>query len=88
MAVYSISYDLIKMGQKYDALIKEIKTFPNWCHAMDSYWLISSSLSATQVRDKLRKHTDNNDLIFVTSISRDYSGWLTQETWDWIDKNI
>ncbi|MEZ2774943.1 hypothetical protein ACBP83_14150 [Acinetobacter pseudolwoffii] len=88
MTVYSISYDLMKSGQKYDDLIKEIKSFADCCHVMDSYWLISTVLSAEQVRERLRKHTDDNDLIFVIQVSKNHSGWLRQETWNWINKHI
>ncbi|MFW2148245.1 hypothetical protein ACK2M2_08925 [Acinetobacter sp. TY1] len=88
MAVYSVSYDLVKSGQKYDAVISEIKSFAEWCHVMDSYWFVSTVLSAEQIRERLQKHTDNNDLILVMQVLKNHSGWLKQETWDWINKHI
>lgn len=88
MAIYSISYDLVTPGQKHEAVRKEIKNFPDWCHVMDSYWFISTTLSSEQIRERLRKHTDSNDLILVMPASKNHSGWLRQETWDWINKHI
>ncbi|UOG16934.1 hypothetical protein [Acinetobacter sp. PK01] len=88
MAVYSISYDLNKSGQKYDELIEEIKNFDGWCHAMDSYWFVCSNQSAAQVYERLRKHTDDNDYLFVMQTSKDYQGWLSKTVWDWINKHM
>ncbi|MBC68732.1 MULTISPECIES: hypothetical protein [Acinetobacter] len=88
MTVYSVSYDLNKSGQKYDELIKEIKSFDGWCHAMDSYWFVCSSQSAAQVYERLRKHTDDNDDLFVMQTSKECQGWLSKTVWEWINKHI
>ncbi len=88
MAVYSVSYDQNKTGQKYDDLIKEIKSFDGWCHAMDSYWFVCSNLSAEKVYEQLRKHTDDNDYLFVMETSKNRQGWLKKVVWDWIDQHM
>lgn len=88
MTVYCVSYDLNKSGQNYNALYEELKKSSNWCHPMDSTWLIVTSETAEQLRDRLRKHMDDNDTLLVIKSIRPYSGWLTKEVWDWLDKNI
>ncbi|EHH0751324.1 hypothetical protein ACJO1Q_03580 [Vibrio parahaemolyticus] len=88
MTVYCVSYDLNKSGQNYNGLYDEIKSSPGWCHALDSTWLISTSESASQLSERLRKKIDGNDDLLVIKVSRDYAGWLSKQTWDWIDKHV
>ncbi|KRA51345.1 SinR [Pseudoxanthomonas sp. Root65] len=88
MSTYCISYDLNKSGQNYGALYEELKSSPNWCHPMDSTWLIVTGESPEQVRDRLRKHMDDNDTLLIIKVVRPYSGWLTQEVWGWLEKHV
>ena len=88
MAVYSISYDLYKEGQSYEALIKELKSFDSWCHLMKSYWLISTPKSADEIYEKLNKHLDKNDHALVLQASKDFRGWLSLKGCDWIQEHI
>jgi hypothetical protein len=88
VTTFCVSYDLNKSGQNYSALYEELKKSPNWCHPMDSTWLIVTNETAEQLRDRIRKHLDDNDTLLVIKVVRPYSGWLTKEVWDWLDKNI
>ena len=88
MTTFCVSYDLNKAGQNYNALYEELKKSPNWCHPMDSTWLIVTSETAEQLRDRIRKHLDDNDTLLVIKVVRPYSGWLTKEVWDWLQENI
>ncbi|MCF7519836.1 hypothetical protein [Pseudoalteromonas sp. L21] len=88
MAVYCVSYDLNRAGQNYNALYEEIKASSGWCHPLDSTWLISSSETADQLSDRLRKHLDNNDDLLVIKVTRGYAGWLPKNIWEWIDKHV
>lgn len=46
-------------------------------------------MTAEQMRNSLKKHAlDDNDLIFVTEIGNDHSGWLYTESWKFINENI
>lgn len=86
--MFLISYDLNKSGQNYDALYEHIKKAPDWCHLLESVWLISTNESLTQWREKLMKVMDKNDRLFIVDITRQSTeGWLIQETWDWINKH-
>ncbi len=65
MSTFIISYDLNKPGQDYSSLYEEIKTLGSWRHNLDSTWVVNSSLSAEQIRDRLWAEMDNNDAILV-----------------------
>lgn len=69
MQVYSISYDLHKLGQNYTSLYTEIKSLGSWWHCLDSTWLVVTTLSAVQVRDRLINKIDKNDKLLVTRLS-------------------
>ncbi|WP_331345239.1 hypothetical protein [Cellvibrio sp. UBA7661] len=88
MTVYCVSYDLNKAGQNYAALYEELKNSPSWWHYLDSTWLIATSETSTQLFERIRKHTDNNDLFFVIKVTNDYSGWLPDEAWKWMREHI
>src|SRR6185437_14650938 len=64
MSLYQISYDLRKQ-RNYDALYERIKAYGNWCHALESSWVISTPQSAVQVRDNLRQVLDSDDGLLV-----------------------
>ncbi|MFL9585119.1 hypothetical protein [Stenotrophomonas sp. AB1(2024)] len=88
MTTFCVSYDLNKSGQNYSALYEELKKSPNWWHHLDSTWLIVTSETAEQLRDRIRKHLDDNDTLLIIKVVRPYSGWLSKEAWEWLDKNI
>ncbi|MHB0390349.1 hypothetical protein ACYBJS_25320, partial [Klebsiella pneumoniae] len=75
-------------GQNYNALYDELKKSPGWCHPLDSTWLISTGETAQQLSDRLRRHLDNNDTLLVIGVTKEYAGWLTQDTWDWMRTDI
>ena len=87
--VYLISYDLNKTGQDYKVLYDTIKNLGNniWMHPLDSTWLIKSNLTAKQIYDKLKPIIDDNDLLFISEITKNYSGWLQTDLWDYL-KNM
>jgi|GEM_PF-220463 len=88
MSVYAISYDLNKPGQNYDGLYQEIKNFGGYWHYLDSMWLVSTSLSATQMSERMLKHTDYNDQFLIIRVVDDYQGWLPKAAWAWIHQHI
>ena len=87
MAVYQISYDLRKQ-RNYDALYERIKSYDNWCHALESSWVIVTSQSASQIRDYLKGAMDQDDGLLVTrlqgeaawyGLDLERSNWLMQQ---------
>ena len=86
--IYAINYDLKRPGQNYEALYEAIKGCGAYWHYLGSTWLVDTSLTATGVWERLAPHVDKNDLFLVIGVTRDYSGWLPQEAWDWIKSRI
>lgn len=83
--IYSINYDLKRPGQNYNELYDAIKGCGAWCHFLDSHWLVDTNLSASNIWARLKPHVDANDLFFISGVTKDYSGWLPLEAWDWIN---
>ncbi|RNI20737.1 SinR family protein [Flexivirga caeni] len=70
-----IGYDLNRQGQDYDDLIASIKALGSWWHHLDSTWLVKTSSSAKEVRDRLARHIDSNDELLVINVSGDAVAW-------------
>jgi len=85
MKIYIVTYDLRKPGQNYSDLYQSIKSY-DWCHCLDSTWLIHTSCTAEQVYKKLLSYIDKNDLLLIVEFGSDYQGYMSQEVWDWIKK--
>lgn len=89
MSALLITYDLNKPRQNYDDLIEKIKGLGTWWHYLDSTWIVVSSLSPSQAFERMRPALDKSDSALVLNITGDsYSGWLTQEAWDWLKKHV
>lgn len=89
--VYMITYDLNKAGKDYSGVYEAIKSASTgvWCHYWDSTWLIKSNYqSANDVFSGIEPHLDSNDRCFVVEVKNNKQGWLTQEQWDYINKQI
>ena len=89
MAALLITYDLNEPGQKYDSLYETIKALGAWWHYLDSTWIVKCSLTPDQAFEKVRTSLDEGDHILILDVTADKrQGWLPQEAWDWINKNV
>ncbi|MCK4822773.1 hypothetical protein KA005_43820 [bacterium] len=88
MKVFLVSYDLKKPGRNYTELYEALKKAHTWWHYLDSCWLLKTSLSARQLFDSLKPHIDGNDFLLIIEVTKNYTGWLPQKAWDWMDQNI
>ena len=91
MSTKLIAYDLNGPGQNYNDLITAIKALGAWWHHLDSTWLVKSTLSTSQIRDRLKPYLDNNDEILVVNVTEDARSWSgfnesgskwLRDTWD------
>ena len=83
--VYLISYDLNRPGQGYARLYDGIKELGAWWHYLDSTWLVDTNLTSRQIFERLRSRIDANDRLLIIGVTRDYSGWLPGDAWNWIN---
>lgn len=88
MAVYLISYDLKKPGQKYDDLHDAIKSDEYWSHYLESTWIIETSKKLTDIADHLVNQIDKNDRLLVIEAKDNYSGWMSAKFWDWMKQRF
>jgi hypothetical protein len=68
MGTYVVTYDLRAPGRNYAALHEAIKALGAWWHHLESTWIVTSQLTAVQIRDRLRSHLDGNDKLLVAEM--------------------
>ena len=86
--IYAINYDLKRPGQNYEQLYEAIKSCGAWWHYLGSTWLVDATLDAKGVWERLAPHVDKNDRVLVIAVTRDYTGWLPKDAWDWLTSRI
>lgn len=86
--VYLITYDLNKTGQDYKSLYEAIKSLGSWAHYLDSTWFVDTCSSPESIRDTLMKSMDSNDSLFISRITKSYSGWLNKDAWTWLSEHV
>lgn len=68
MKSYIISYDLNDQ-KDYPKLIRRIEDYPNAAKINKSVWFINSVFSAKEIRDELKLFVDNDDSLFVATLT-------------------
>ncbi len=86
MPIYAISYDLNSPGQKYQRVKAAIESCGDSIKPMESFWLVDSSLTYSQISQKVRQAHDENDRHLVMRLSSEYQGWLTPDAWEWLNR--
>lgn len=88
MKVYQVSYDLRKQ-RNYDALYDRIKRYSNWCHALESSWVIATDQTAEQVLNYLSPALDRDDGLLVTRLEGE-AAWvgLDKRVSDWLKQQL
>jgi hypothetical protein len=94
MSIYLVTWDLNKEKPNYATartkFLTKIDEYENIKDSsLDSVRFINTSWSASQISSDLREALDNNDSLFISKlVSGDYSGWLSQSVWDWINARL
>lgn len=84
-----ISYDLNKPRKGYSDLHDAIKAISGtWWHHLTSVWLVDTDLSTQEIYEKVKEHIDENDELFITRITRDYTGYLPKKAWEWLKDRV
>jgi hypothetical protein len=71
-----VSYDLHNPGQRYDQVAQAIKNLGYWAKVHQSFWYLSTHLSAKQVAEAVWKVMDNNDALFVVDATKNDAAWF------------
>lgn len=86
--IYAINYDLKRPGQNYEALYEAIKASGSWWHYLGSTWLVDTQLDAAGIWNRIEPHVDKNDFFLIIGVTREYTGWLPKEAWEWINSRV
>jgi hypothetical protein len=84
MKTIAIHYHRRALGRNYQPIYDYLKSFPAWCHLMDSFWLVRTEAGVVEVRNQLDELVGNNGMIAVLDVTGD--DWATnfandQTTW-------
>lgn len=80
---YIISYDLRTPDGDYKDLYKAIKSYSGWAHINESVWAVTTSKTASEIRDRLFNHMNSDDSIFVIRSGKE-AAWrnpICRKTW-------
>ena len=89
MKTYMVSYDLIDPGQKYEKLIKLIKSEYAWAKIGYSAFIVKSNASHIELRDKYKQALDSNDKLFIGAVSAPAAWYgLSDEVSKWLNNNL
>lgn len=89
MKSYLITYDLIKR-KNYPELYEALKKFKTYWHCLDSVWIVKSDSTASEIRDYLLPHIDNDDKLIVVGLTGEGS-WtqsFSEECQSWLRNNL
>lgn len=90
MTVHWVNYDLNRAGQNYDGLIAYLKSHQGWAKPHQSSFFIKTTLTASQLRDGIKKHVDSNDTVVVVTV--DGASWATTGVSatinEWLKRNL
>jgi hypothetical protein len=84
-----ISYDLRDPGQGYERVITAIKGLGAWAKCQYSLWYVSTSYTAKQAAEIVRRAQDANDTLIVIDASNNDAAWygLDQTVSDFLMQN-
>lgn len=90
MAMYMITYDLLRPGQNYEEVREEIKqcSTGKWANPCESFFIIESNMSAEDIVSRLYA-LDDTDKVLVVSV-RAPGAWegMTDEVSKWLYDNL
>ncbi|PZR12972.1 MAG: hypothetical protein DI532_12465 [Azospirillum brasilense] len=87
MAIYMVGYDLNNPGQDYGKLIREIEKYDH-CKCLKSGYFIDTEEKASEIRDKLAKHLDKNDTLFVNRLKRSWAANRVTKCTRWLKDDL
>lgn len=87
MTAKLIAYDLNYETKRPD-IVGDIKSYGTWARLSESSYVIYTLDTVDKVYDKLSKHIDGNDQLYVISVGKPYSGYGPSDVNDWLQNNM
>ena len=90
MSVFIISYELNFAGQRLARAKKSgfesfIGSFQKSLQMTDNLVLISTDKKIEELSNEIEKIVEDSDHIFISEITENYCGVLSDEVWNWLD---
>lgn len=88
--IYVVSYDLTtSLFRPVTAFVEELQRTDQgrtWWHFLTNTWLIQTPETAQELFGRLQPHLKDSDRLLIMRVEPDYSGFLPQEAWQWIQE--
>lgn len=68
-----------------ESFVDKLSSEDSFWKVMPNVWLVDTTLDAEALTKKLRRYISDSDTLLVIRVTDDYSGWLKQEAWDWLE---
>ena len=95
MQVFLVTWNLNKERANYDAariaFVKHLDlSYQNKADSgLESVRFVASTQTADAISAHLYKRLDGNDCLVVTKMNAgQHQGWLSEETWEWINRYL
>ncbi len=87
MACFIVTYDLNNETVRPN-ILKDIHAYGRWAQLSESSYAIVTGDTAEQVYSGLSKHIDDNDNIYIISLSEPHFGQGPHEVNEWLAENL
>lgn len=88
MATYIVSYDLNREVRR-PPIVEKIKDISNgWARLSESSYAIAYHGSPEAVLNQLKPMIDDDDNIYIISLSRPWTGYGPEKVNDWLNSNL
>ena len=89
MAAKLITYDLNNETVRPNIVgaIKKLSS-DNWARLSESSYAVKTSLTPSQIHEKLKPYLDSNDYIYIITLTKPYSGFGPKDVNDWLEQNL
>jgi hypothetical protein len=86
--IYLVTYELHAPTKDYQGLYDDIKKCGlSWISPMNSVWLIETELPTKSVAEKLIKHLDGNDQLFIVECESEWASFnLNEDDIKWFEE--
>ena len=87
MSVKLITYDLNKETKRPD-ILSDIKAYEGWARLSESSYAVDTKDSVDKIYEKLSKHIDGNDYLYVITLKKPWNGFGLKKVNDWLESNL
>lgn len=86
MTTLIVAYDLNNETRR-PKIVEEIKK-TSWARLSESSYAVDTTETTAQVLSRLRKFLDNDDNLYVITLTRPWSGWGPKEVLEWLTQRL